>query len=110
MSVDPLNSRGLSADSARLAGSRSARRLEPAAEEHQGETAHTSGDSVELSAASRTLTDGVDDAGAVPQGTISSARMREVLGRLTDGYYDGAEVRAEVARRAQHDLGLSTPE
>lgn len=111
MSVDPLNSRGLSsADAGRIAGSQSARRNEPPVEGPQDELAHSSGDSVELSAASRTLVDRADGAGDVPQGTVSSTRMQEVLRRLTDGYYDGAAVRAEVARRVQPDLGLSTPE
>ena len=111
MSVDPLNSRAVpSADSGKVAGSQSARRPEQPAEERHGEATHAAGDSVELSATSRALVEHADGAHGVPQGTMSSSRMQEVLRRLTDGYYDGAEVRAEVARRVGHDLGLSRPE
>lgn len=111
MSVDPLNPRGVpSTDAGKVAGSHSARRQDPPVEQPQGETTRAPGDSVELSAASRTLVERADEAARVPEGTVSPTRLHEVLRRLTDGFYDGADVRTEVARRAQHDLGLSRPE
>lgn len=53
---------------------------------------------------------GDSEAGAVPQGTLSSERMHTVLRRLADGFYDGADVRTEIARRVRPDIGNSTPE
>jgi hypothetical protein len=49
----------------------------------------------------------VDEAGAVPQGTLSPERMQRVLRRLADGFYDGAAVRKEVARRVAPDIDNS---
>ncbi len=49
----------------------------------------------------------VDEAGAVPQGTLSPERMQTVLRRLADGFYDRAAVRKEVARRVALDTGNS---
>jgi len=45
-----------------------------------------------------------DEAGAVPQGTVSPERMHTVLRRLADGFYDRAAVRMEVARRIASDI------
>jgi len=42
--------------------------------------------------------------GAPPQGTISAERLREVLDRLTTGFYDRPEVRDQVARAVTRDL------
>ena len=52
----------------------------------------------------------IDEAGMVPQGTLSPERMHTVLRRLADGFYDGADVRTEVARRVAPDIGNSRPE
>jgi hypothetical protein len=52
----------------------------------------------------------IDETGIVPQGTLSPERMHTVLRRLAEGFYDGAEVRAEVARRVAADFSNSRPE
>lgn len=110
MPVDPLNSRGMPATHGRVAGSRPSPQKETSVDGQQDEAGHSSGDSVALSDASRALVSGAGNADAVPQGTLSPARMREVLRRLADGFYDSSDVRAEVARRARPDIGLSRPE
>jgi hypothetical protein len=46
----------------------------------------------------------VDEAGAVPQGTVTPERMHTVLRRLADGFYDRADVRMEIARRLVPDM------
>jgi hypothetical protein len=108
MSVDPLQSRAVpSAEPSRIAASEQVRRQEAVAEKPLSEAPPVSGDSVELSAASRGLVDQANEAGAVPQGTVSSERMQTVLRRLADGFYDGTDVRTEVARRAGLDLDNS---
>ena len=110
MSVDPLKSRAVpTADAARVAGGEQARRSEAASEERSTEAPQVSRDSVELSAASRGLVGRVEDA-AVPQGTLSAERMHTVLRRLAEGFYDGVDVRTEVARRVAPDIGNSRPE
>jgi hypothetical protein len=111
MSVDPLKSHHPSqADAARLAASSSARRSEPAAEESSAERPATGGDSIELSAASRLLVGQSDEAGRVPEGTLSPERMREVLRRLESGFYQRDDVRDAVARGVRRDLGPSPTE
>ena len=110
MSVDPLQSRAVpSADPSRIAASEQVRRQEVVLNEPVSEAPPVSGDSVELSATSRGLVDRVNEAGAVPQGTLPSERMHTVLRRLADGFYDGVDVRTEVARRARLDLDSSNP-
>lgn len=51
-----------------------------------------------------------DEAAAVPKGTLSAERMQTILRRLTDGFYDVAEVRTVVACRVALDIGNSRPE
>jgi hypothetical protein len=92
MSVDPLKSRALPP----AVGGEQARRHEASVEDRQSEVPPACGDSVELSA-------------AAPQGTLSAERMQTVLRRLADGFYDGTDVRTEVARRLRPDIGNSTP-
>ncbi len=111
MSLDPLKSRALvSSDPSRVAGSQQSRRQEVPGEELQSDAPQASSDSVELSAASRGLIGRADEADSVPQGTLSPERMHAVLRRLADGFYDGADVRAQVARRAAPDFGNSKAE
>jgi hypothetical protein len=106
MSVDPLKSRAVpSADPGRVAGAEQARRSESLSEERPTDAPQVSRDSVELSVVSRGLVSQGDEAGAVPQGTLSAERMHSVLRRLADGFYDWADVRTEVARRVAPDIG-----
>jgi hypothetical protein len=110
MPVDPLNTHGPAAGGRpKVDANRPARQTELTPEQRQGETAPSSGDSVEVSAASRELVDQAEGS-RVPAGTLEPARMQEVLRRLAEGFYDSAEVRADVARRARQDIGLSRPE
>jgi hypothetical protein len=115
MSVDPLKSKPLpQADAGRVGASHGGRRTEPSPASEtqvQGEQpAASTGDSVQLSAASRTLVERVDDAERVPGGTVSAERMREVLRRLESDHYNSAEVRDKVAQAVRQDLGLSKAE
>ena len=43
----------------------------------------------------------------VPEGTVSPERMREVLRRLDQDYYSGAEIQDKVAHAVLQELGLS---
>jgi hypothetical protein len=50
-----------------------------------------------------------DQTDAAPDGAdsrpdITPERLREILGRIESGFYDRAEIRDEVARRAARDL------
>jgi hypothetical protein len=40
----------------------------------------------------------------IPQGELPADRMRTILRRLADGFYDRPEVRDELARRVRPDL------
>ncbi|HYC33608.1 MAG TPA: hypothetical protein VEB59_15065 [Gemmatimonadales bacterium] len=102
MALDPLKSGHLPpADAGRIASSQASKRdIAPARADDERQAA--SSDSVELSAASRGLSDGTE---AVPSGTISAERLREVARRLAQDHYDTSEVRDTVARRALRDLG-----
>jgi hypothetical protein len=108
MPVDPLKSRALILSDAGKAAGQPARRSDPAAERSADVPA--GGDTVELSAASRGMVDRAEEASEVPHGTLSAERMHTILRRLTDGYYDKAEVRGELARRLRHDVANSRPE
>jgi hypothetical protein len=108
MSVDPLKPhRPSQTDVSRLG---TARRSEPGVEETSPERPALSGDSVELSAASRTLVDASDETGRAPQGTLSHERMREVLRRLQNDFYQRDEVHDTIARGVRRDLGLPPAE
>lgn len=63
-------------------------------------------DRVHLPAASHSRVDG-QEGNRVPGGTVSTERMREVLRRLDQGYYSGAEIQDKVALAVLTDLGLS---
>ncbi len=39
-----------------------------------------------------------------PEGTLEPARMRQVLGRMTGGWYDTPEVRSEVVEKIRKEL------
>jgi hypothetical protein len=39
-----------------------------------------------------------------PRGTIEPNRLRTILGRLTSGFYESAEVRDKIAARVTSDL------
>ena len=53
-------------------------------------------DRAQLSAATRSRVDGTGEADRVPEGTVSPERMREVLRRLDQDYYSGAEIQDKV--------------
>jgi hypothetical protein len=67
-------------------------------------------DRVQLSEASRSLVDRTDEADRVPEGTVSSERMCEVLRRLAQNHYGSPEVQDKVAQAVLQDLGLSRTE
>ena len=60
-------------------------------------------DQVELSEAARELQDRTGLAGPEPP-SLEPERLREILQRVSSGYYDRPEVRDEVLRRLQGDL------
>ena len=110
MSVDPLKSNALAhADASRTGSSSAARRSDASSVENQSEQP-LAADSVQLSAASRSLVEGTADADRVPEGTLSPERMREVLRRLDQDQYSSAEVQDKVAHAVLRDLGLSRTE
>jgi hypothetical protein len=67
-------------------------------------------DRVHLSAASHSRVEGTEEVNRVPEGTVSPERMREVLRRLDQDYYSGAEIQDKVAHAVLQDLGLSRTE
>ena len=64
--------------------------------------ASTNGDQVELSREARAS--GASQAGS--SSGLSTSRLREVLQRLTSGFYDTAQVRDTVARRIRAEQEL----
>ncbi len=60
-------------------------------------------DDVTISAQARELQQR-DTAGRGPSGELSPARLHEVLGRVSSGYYDTPQVQAAVVRRIARDL------
>jgi hypothetical protein len=54
--------------------------------------------------------DWTDEPNRVPEGAVSSERMRAVLRRLQQDYYSNAEVQDQVAHAVRQDLGLSRTE
>jgi hypothetical protein len=110
MSVDPLKSNALAhADAGRTGSSSAARRSDASSVESQSEQP-IAADSVQLSAASRSLVEATAEADRVPEGTLSPERMREVLRRLDQDQYSSAEVQDKVAHAVLRDLGLSRTE
>jgi hypothetical protein len=67
-------------------------------------------DRVHPSATSHSTVDGTEEANCVPKGTVSPERMREVLRRLAQDHYSGAEIQDKVAHAVLQDLGLSGTE
>jgi hypothetical protein len=59
-------------------------------------------DDVQISAQARELQH--LDAGRGAAGEIAPERLRDVLGRISTGYYDQPQVRDEVIRRLAQDL------
>ncbi|MEO8633701.1 MAG: hypothetical protein ABI587_00350 [Gemmatimonadales bacterium] len=63
----------------------------------------TTGDQVELSSDARAAGEA---RGAASASGLSSSRLRDVLQRLTSGFYDTAQVRDTVARRVHTEQDL----
>jgi hypothetical protein len=84
----------------RTAGSAAApRQAEPGGPTAPG----VSRDDVQISAQARQLQQ-LDSAARGPGGELSADRLRQVLGRMTDGHYDRPEVQEQVVRRIARDL------
>jgi hypothetical protein len=65
----------------------------------QGASDGDPGDTIQLSTASLALQAQAGEmAGAPPSGTMSSAQMQVVLGRVASGYYDQPDVRDTIVR------------
>jgi hypothetical protein len=60
-------------------------------------------DDVTISAQARELQQR-DATGGGPSGELSPARLQEVLGRVSSGYYDRPQVQAVVVRGIAQDL------
>ncbi len=67
-------------------------------------TATPAQDSVQLSQTVRELQErlGLE---AIPSGTLSPERLKEIVARVAGGHYDRPEVLEELARRLSADLG-----
>jgi hypothetical protein len=116
MSVDRVNANNVpQPDAGRLDASQAARRSAQAAEDQTASAAPAQGkpaaDTVELSAASKSLVEQAGDTGDVPpSGTLSAERLKTVLDRVESNFYDRANVRNEIASRVAKDLGPSRSE
>lgn len=109
MSIDPTTSGGVNPyDAARTAQSSAARDQRKADQAPADTKPRSTGDSVQLSAASRNLVetaqaptpvDGTSAAG------LTAERLKQVLERMQTGHYDSAEVRDRVAHGIARDLG-----
>ena len=78
----------------------------PASRPAEPNAATTSGvrrDDVQISAQARQLQQ-VDSSARGSVGELSSDRLRQVLGRMSDGHYDQPEVQAQVVSRLARDL------
>ncbi len=60
-------------------------------------------DDVQISAQARQLQQ-VDSTTRGPGGELSADRLRQVLGRISDGHYDQPQVQDQVVRRLAHDI------
>ena len=60
-------------------------------------------DDVSISSQARELQQR-DATGGGPSGELSPARLHEVLGRISSGYYDQPQVQAAVVRRISQEL------
>jgi hypothetical protein len=110
MSVDPLKSNALPHPDAGRCGPTSAARRPDGHPTVEISSEQPAADRVHRSAAWRSLVDRRDEVDCIPEGTVSPKRMREVLRRLEQDYYNGAEVQDKVARGIRQDLGLSRVE
>ncbi len=104
MAIDPLKSGGLPrAGQSRPRVEDTAAARNGAAGTGSPSTPAPAGDTVELSAASRSLvssSEAADRSGP----TLSPERMRQVLDRIVNDYYDRAEVRDQIARSLAREL------
>ena len=105
MAIDPLKSHNLGLpDAARAgqAGTPAGRgEVAPAGDSD----APAQRDSVELSSESRQLGESAAaGAPALPSGSLTAERLREVAARIEAGFYDAPAVRDRVAERLASDL------
>ena len=104
MAIDPLKSGSLpqaGGSRPRVDDSAAARNGAPGP--NPAATPAPSGDTVEVSAASRSLihnSESADRSGS----TLSPERMRQVLDRIVNDYYDRADVRDQIARSLAREL------
>jgi hypothetical protein len=90
----------------------SARHPAPEAEgKPAAQTGLSAEETVELSAASRSLVEQAGESGeAPPHGTISAERLREVAQRLKSNFYERPEVRDHIACGLTKHLGAQPTE
>lgn len=112
MAIDPTKSGGIPAyDAARSAQAKAAARTPrdtAAPEENPAQQARAAADQVQLSAASRGLVETAQAPAPVEGASatgLSAERLKTVLERLQNGFYDRADVQDVTARGLKADLG-----
>lgn len=65
-------------------------------------------DQVEISGAARELS-GALAASSADEGALEPGRLREILERIADGYYERSDVQEQVLRKVARELGLEIP-
>jgi hypothetical protein len=103
MTVDPVNRGQVPSPGPSHAGKSESRQRARPDGHVKPETAETAADRVELSPAAKELRE-LAAANRPEANTISPERMKQVLQRIADGFYDRPEVIDEVARRLDTDL------
>ncbi len=103
MTVDPVN-RGHVPSSGPDRAAKSAKgQKAQSAQSSPTNTGEAGSDKVELSSAAQQLRE-LAATNRLQSNTLSPERMKQILGRIADGFYDSPEVIDELARRVETDL------
>jgi hypothetical protein len=103
MTVDPVNRGHVPSSGPDRAAKSAAGKKAQSAQSSSSNASDTVSDKVELSSAAQELRE-LAAANRPESNTLSPERMKEILGRIADGFYDKPEVIDEVARRVETDL------
>ena len=103
MTVDPVNRGQVPSPGPSHAGKSESGRSTRSGSNVTPETSEPAADRVELSSVAQELRQ-LAAADRPETNTLSPDRMKEILQRITDGFYDRPEVIDEVARRLEGEL------
>jgi len=103
MTVDPVNRGEVPSSGPKRANKSAAGQKTRSDPANHSSAIDVASDKVELSSAAQELGE-IAAANRPESNTLSPERMKEILGRIADGFYDKPEVIDEVAKRVDGDL------